>query len=66
MNKRFNFANNPNRITFSEVQNKENLKLLNQLDIEKKQTAFLRNQLQTVRTQLSAQIQNKEAQIQGK
>lgn len=64
MNKRFNFANNP------ELHNKdlklENLKLISQLESEKKQTIYLRNQLETVRTQLAAQIQNKEAQIQGK
>ena len=48
-----------------ESQSKEIEKLKNDLEREKRQTTFLRSQLEINRTQLSAQIQNKESQIQG-
>ena len=48
-----------------ESHSKEIEKLKNDLEREKRQTTFLRSQLEINRTQLSAQIQNKESQIQG-
>ena len=62
MNKRYNYANNP---ALQDQTNKEKSQLSNQLENEKKQKNVLQHQMETMRTQLSAQIQIKEAQIQG-
>ena len=62
MNKRYNYANNP---ALQDQTNKEKSQLSNQLENEKKQKIVLQHQMETMRTQLSAQIQIKEAQIQG-
>ena len=60
MNQRYNYAHG-----LQDQTNKEKSQLSNQLENEKKQKIVLQHQMETMRTQLSAQIQIKEAQIQG-
>ena len=58
MSRRLSVANNPELVT-------ENSKLIHQLQMETKQKAVLEHQLQTVSSQLRAQI-NEEVQVTGK
>ena len=57
MSRRLNVANNPELA--------DNRKLMNQLQMETRQNAVLKHQLDTVSSQLRAQI-NKEVHIRGK